>query len=66
MTSARRHRVLVVVGLAFLLIAAERLLNMLLIGRPFADFTVRAWVFQWSVAAGIVLLVVSLLLHRDR
>lgn len=66
MTPARRHRVLVVLGLGCLLIAAERLVNMLIIGRPFAEFTVRAWVFQWSVAAGVVLLIVALLVHRDR
>ncbi|MBI1734256.1 MAG: hypothetical protein HYR51_03695 [Candidatus Rokubacteria bacterium] len=65
MSQARRHHVLAVVGLAFLVIAAERLVNMLIIGRPFADLTVRASVFQWSLAAGVVLLVVSVLIHRD-
>jgi hypothetical protein len=65
MSRVPRHRVLAIVGVVFLVIAAERLVNMILIGRPLAEFVVRAWVFQWSVALGIVLLIVAALIRRD-
>jgi CHASE2 domain-containing sensor protein len=65
-TSPRWHRVCAISGLVLLAIALERLANMLLIGRPLDDFIVRAWVFRWTVSAGVVLLIVAVLIRRDR
>lgn len=60
----RLRRVLAVIGVLLLGIAAERLLNLVMIGGPVDSFTTRVLVYQLCAAAGISLLIVAVIIGR--
>lgn len=61
----RLRRVLAVVGVLLLGIAAERLLNLLMIGGSVESFATRALVYQLCAATVISLLIVALIIGRE-
>jgi hypothetical protein len=62
----RLRTVVLVVAVAMLAIAGDRLLNMLWIGRPLATFSTRGWVYQVCAAAGVSMVILAMVLGRRR
>jgi hypothetical protein len=65
-TVDRVRSMLLVVAMALLAIAGDRLINMLWIGRPFASFSTRGWVYEVCAVAGFSIIVVAMMLGRRR